>query len=151
MKNANPYADIIPFTLSDCDECMKNCHACFILTNEKDWQGINRPKIYIQAIDSYSRQHEFILQYTHRYDPATDKSRLFWELHSYRHVGNRKIIEMKDKDALKLFNRITETIQKYPSLWFNPMNETTGRNVGFFRFNEAILEGYDIKTNDLLP
>jgi hypothetical protein len=115
-------------------------HACVQFTKEKDVKGRARPKLYIQAIDAYSRQLELSIQYTHT---PGDIDALGWELHAYRHPGVREKCVLTKAVAEKLISRILHLCEKYPALLFNESGYGVGyaRNHGFVMFHTQLLDG----------
>lgn len=119
-----------------------SAHACVIFTKDKDVKGRERPKLYIQALDAYSRQLELSIQYTHT---PGDIDALGWELYAYRHPGVREKCVLTKAVAEKLIIRILYLCEHYPKLIFNESNYGAGagyaRNYGFVMFHTRLLDG----------
>jgi hypothetical protein len=126
--------DITPKTFPQ----FEKSHACFIVTSDKDFNGIECPKIYIQSIDAYGRQHEFSLGLI-REAGKSDIESYHWEFHAYRHAGIRRKEKLPKKQGERAFLRFIHLAENYPSLMFNKQDEHIGQNAGFTKFNEGVL------------
>lgn len=130
------FATIEPMTIQ-----LESAHACVILTLDKDCNGQERIKLYIQAIDAYCYQRELSIQYRH--EPG-NLDKMFWECHAYRHPGIRCIKTLAPAIAKRLIGRILYLAKNYPSLLFNDAG-SGGRAVseGFVHFHDMLLAGYE--------
>ena len=120
-------------------------HGTVTYTVEKDANGQDRPKLYIQIIDDYRYQRELSVQLRH--EPGDMKS-LFWEIHAYKHAGIRQISRPTEKNAKAFIARILELAEKYPSLLFNERGERPSFE-GFVHMHDHLLDGY-VVNNDFI-
>lgn len=126
-----------------------NTHSCVLFSRKKDVNGVERPRLYVQCMDAYSRQLELSIEYKHR---AGSMENLFWEVHAYRHPGVRQRTEVSEKVATELIEHFLELCDSYTTLLFNnykirfeprrdvhvvdrPLNE------GFVHFHTQLLDG----------
>jgi hypothetical protein len=96
-------------------------------------------KLYIQVIDQYRYQREFVLEYRHR---SGNSHNCYWSCVAYRHPGRRTEFELSSGVAKRLQQRLEHIIREYPSLLFNDSgNNGRARHEGFVHFTECLLDG----------
>jgi hypothetical protein len=93
------------------------------------------PKLFVQVIDAYGYQREFILNL------HCENDAMVWQYTIYHHPGRRFQSEVKEKIAIKFIKRFLYLCQKYPDLLFNKATTTQfarPRNSGFVHFAERL-------------
>lgn len=115
-------------------------------TAEENRPPVKCPKLYVQSIDAYGFQRELSVGKIHRYDPATGKTRFFWECHAYQHPGRREISEVSEYVATRFIAEFLKFCRSYPSLLFT---ETQPINRGFVALSERLLRGEKLSASML--
>lgn len=113
-------------------------HATVIFTNPmSEATKEHMPKVFVQIIDSYRYQREWILERKHQ---AGNSKVIYWESHIYRHPGVRCIKEVTEKAAIDLMEKFQEFCWKYPKLLFSTVEECP-LHEGFVHFADRLLSG----------
>jgi hypothetical protein len=93
------------------------------------------PRLYVQVIDGYGFQREFIL--TRHYE----NNAMAWKYTIYQHPGRRFQSTVTEKTAIKFIKRFLHLCQKYPDVLFNKTATTQfarSRSAGFVHFAEKL-------------
>ena len=113
-------------------------HASVCLKRSADANGIIRPEMSIMVIDAYRYQRELTIALRHR---PGNLSELFWEVHAYKHPGQRCISEVSESVARRLWDRIEHLARQYSTLLFAIDSERGPRCEGFVHFHDRLLAG----------
>ncbi len=128
----------------------EKAHATVIFKNELSAAtGKRLPRLYVQAIDQYGYQREWVLERRHK---PGDSSTIYWESHIYAHPGRREITEVSGSIAAQCISRFLDLCENHPTFLFNetyirPQSSPNGtpdirpRSEGFVHFAEALHRG----------
>lgn len=122
-------------------------HASVVYTCEHSAAtGRVMPKLYVQAMDQYRFQREFLVEFRH--EPGDSKT-LYWEYHIYQHPGRRHIEKTTKHRAERFINRFLELCKDHPSLLFNATGDHATdkgrpRHEGFVRMAEYLHRGAEL-------
>lgn len=122
-------------------------HASVVYTCELSAAtGRVMPRLYVQAIDQYRFQREFIVQFRH--EPGDSKD-LYWEYHVYQHPGRRRVDKVSEYVARRFIIRFLELCRDHPALLFNnegdhATNPHRPRHEGFVHMAEWLHRGTDL-------
>ena len=122
----------------------EKAHATVVFTNKlSEATGKMHAKLYVQAIDQYRYQREWILEFRH--EPGNSQV-TYWESHIYMHPGRRHIVKVGASQAEECVKRFLYLCAKYPALLFNETGDhaedkARPRSEGFVQFAEALHRG----------